>query len=60
MSVATQNWAQMINQMLPIARDMTQTSTIPLSYSRVIRGNKMYLAKSIDNVQYLLAAPGTV
>lgn len=59
MSLLTQHWVLMIAAMLPIARDMTSASTVPIGYSRVFRGNKMYLAKSYDNVQYLVAAPGS-
>lgn len=60
MSAATQAWVLMMAAMLAIARDMTTASTIPNGYSRVIRGNRMFLAKSQNNVQYLVAAPGSV
>lgn len=60
MSLATQAWVLLIAAMLAIARDMTSSSTVPNGYSRVVRGNKMFLAKSQNNVQYLVAAPGTV
>lgn len=60
MSVDTQGWYQLMMAMLPIARDMTSGSTIPNGYSRVIRGTRMYLAKSYDDVQFLVASPTLV
>lgn len=59
MSLDTQGWFQMMMAMLPIARDMTSGSTVPNGYTRVIRGTKMYLAKSYDDVQFLVQAQAT-
>lgn len=56
MSLDTQGWFSLMMSMLPIARDMTSGSTIPNGYSRVTRGTKMYLAKSYDDVQFLVQA----
>lgn len=56
MSLDTQGWFNMLMAMLPIARDMTSGSTIPNGYTRVVRGTKMYLAKSYDDVQFLIQA----
>lgn len=56
MSLDTQGWFDMLMEMMPIARDMTSGSTIPNGYSRVVRGTKMYLAKSYDDVQFLIQA----
>lgn len=57
MSLLTQGWVKMLLAMMPIARDMTTASTVPVGYSRVIRGSKMYLSKSYNEIQFLLAAP---
>lgn len=57
MTPYTQNWVLMIAAMMLIARDMTTGSTIPLGYSRVTRGSRLYLVKSYDNIQYFVAAP---
>lgn len=59
MSLVTQGWVLMIAAMLPIARDMTTASTVPIGYSRVTRGTKLFLAKSYNDVQFLVASPAT-
>lgn len=57
MTPLTQEWVLTLAAMMPIARDMTNSSSIPLGYSRVIRGNVMFLSKNLNNMQYLLASP---
>lgn len=60
MSQNTQDWVLMILNMIRIARDMSTSSTVPPGYSRAIRGTKVFLSKTFDNIQYLVAAPGVV
>lgn len=60
MSKKTQGWVLMITEMFRIARDLTTGSTVPNGYSRTTRGNKLFLAKSYDNVQYLVASPAVI
>lgn len=57
MSRKTQDWVILMQGMLRVARDLTPSSTIPVGYSRVTRGNKLFVSKSYDSVQYLVASP---
>lgn len=57
MTANTQSWVMMIVDMLRIARDLTTGSTVPIGYSRSIRGNRLYLVKSFNNVQFMVASP---
>lgn len=57
MSAKTQGWVLQLHNMVRIARDLSSSSTIPVGYSRVTRGNKLFVSKSYDGVQYLVASP---
>lgn len=60
MSLVTQQWALMFAEMLQIARDLTTSSTVPQGFTRVVRGNRLFLTRNYNAMQYLVAAPGTV
>lgn len=60
MSLVTQQWALVFAEMLQIARDLTSSSTVPVGYSRVVRGNRLFLSRNYNAMQYLVAAPGSV
>lgn len=60
MSLVTQQWFLMFAEMIQIARDLTTSSSVPLGYSRVKRGNHLFLSRNYNAMQYLVAAPGTV
>lgn len=55
MGTNTQNWVKFINAMLILAQDGTPQSSIPLGYTRAVRGNFTFLAKSYQDVNYLVA-----
>lgn len=57
MSKVTRDWVLMIAAMMPIARDMTSSSTVPMGYARVRRGNKLFVSKSYQDIQFLVASP---
>jgi hypothetical protein len=60
MSLVTQQWVLMLSEMIMIARTLTMASTVPQGFSRVVRGKRLFLAKSYNAMQYLVAAPGSV
>lgn len=55
MSVITQEWVKFINAMLLLAQDGSPQSSIPLGYTRAVRGNYTFLSKSYRDVNYLVA-----
>lgn len=57
MSKNTQEWVLMMSELIMAARFITTTSTVPQGYSRVIRGNRIYLVKNHKQMQYLVASP---
>jgi hypothetical protein len=46
----------MMYDMIIAAESMTQTSSIPFQFSRVIRNNIMYIAGIYNDVEYLVVA----
>ena len=57
MSVTTREWVLMMHQLIIYARTLTSTSTVPQGYTRVVRGNRLFLSKSHKAMQYLVMAP---
>lgn len=60
MSLKTQQWSLLMNEMLPIAEAMTPSSNLPISMSRKMRDGKMYLGKSLDGVLYLMVSKQSI
>lgn len=60
MSVATQQWSNLINSMLPIAETMTNTSNVPLTMTRIVRGSVTFVGKSLDGILYLVATKASI
>lgn len=56
MSLITQGWANIVNEMLIVAEKMTEFSDIPISMRRVKRNNNVYVARVYMNIQYLVLA----
>lgn len=60
MSLVTQLWASMINEMLIVAESATDFSDIPITMRRVKRDQRLYIAKVYGNIQYLIMTKQTV
>lgn len=60
MSQQTQDWVIQINNMLAHAENMSATSSVPIGFTRVKRGNMVYISKTIQNVAYLVAVKETM
>lgn len=56
MSPDTQAWVMLLAQMLNVADTMTEYSEIPITMSRLIRDNIMYLVAVYNDVQYLVVS----
>lgn len=54
MSPATQDFVYLLNSMLVAAETLTEYSDLPSGMSRVIRGDKLFLAASLNDCQYLV------
>ena len=55
MSLATQQWALFIDDILMLAEKVTPLTNLPTGVRRVFRNNKTYLAALHDGVNYLVA-----
>lgn len=56
----TQDWVIEINNMLAYAETMTAVSSVPMGYTRVVRQDMVYIAKTINNVAFLVAVKSTL
>ena len=56
MDVATQSFLIKLDTLIQLAEEATPRTSVPSSYSRVKRGDDLYVSMSIDNVQYLVYA----
>lgn len=56
MSLATQQWVLLMNQMLPLAEALDGNTDIPNNMSVLIRDTKTFLTCRLNNVLYLVAA----
>lgn len=56
MGLYTTEFLYMLNEMLLIAEDMTAYSDIPRGMTRLVREGIMYVVKSYDKTQFLVAA----
>jgi hypothetical protein len=59
MTPATQQWSNLLEQMLMIAETMTDLSAIPTGFRRVYRNNVLFLASTLNNIDYLMAVKST-
>lgn len=56
MSPTTQQFVYLLNAMLVTAETLNEFSDLPAGMSRVTRGNKLYLASTLNDCQYLMLA----
>lgn len=56
MRLATQEWSRFAQELLMNAETVTPGSFLPSSFRRVTRSNKLFIAASHKNVNYLVAA----
>lgn len=54
MSEKTKNWALMIHELIMYADEISPTSSIPLTISKIERDGVVYLSRMVDNIQYLV------
>ncbi len=59
MSLATQQWSTLIEQMLIVAETMTAFSPVPATMRRIYRNNVMFLSAVFNNVDYVMAVKST-
>lgn len=60
MSKKTQDWSYMLQELLIIAEDTDQQTILPSNVRKMIRNNKLYIARTYENVQYLILAKSNV
>lgn len=51
----TREWSLLIEQMLIVAENMDQYTSVPLTMRKILRNDKLYLSAVYDNVNYLMA-----
>lgn len=56
MSIKTQEWITLLTEMLIVAEEMDEHSTIPLGMSRLTRDGVIYVVATYDDVQYLVTS----
>lgn len=56
MTVNTQNWSILLNEMLIIAEQATGTVSLPSNMRSVIRDGKTYISAVYNNIEYLVFA----
>lgn len=56
MAQVTQDFCYALEEMLIYAESMTTNSAVPSSMRKLTRNNYLYVVRTIDNVQYLVAA----
>lgn len=52
----TREWLLKLDDMLVVAETLTEISTVPTTFRKVKRDNKLYLSLLYDNVNYLMAS----
>lgn len=60
MAPATQAWVTMITTMIVLAETMSQYTTMPQGMMRITRAGVLYVVKTYNNIQYLVAAKSSV
>jgi hypothetical protein len=60
MEQTTQNWAILLNDMLPIAQSMDEHTVVPAGMMKIKRNNILYLVQAFGNIQYLMATKRSV
>lgn len=60
MRLITRNWLRAIVEMSILAETATTQTILPAEMSLVARGNILYIEKSINGIQYLIATKNTV
>lgn len=56
MTIATQEWSYMLQELLIIAENDTAYSDLPVNTRRVIRANKTFIVRNFNNIQFLVYA----
>lgn len=56
MTVSTQDWSYLLQEMLIIAENDTEYSDLPVNTRRVIRGGKTYIGRNYQGIQFLIYA----
>lgn len=56
MSKKTQEWSYMLQELLIIAEDTEQQTILPSNVRKMNRNGKLYIARTYENVQYLVLA----
>lgn len=56
MSLKTQQWATVLNDLMSVAETATAFSSLPAEMSRVYRNSIMFITKTFDGVLYLVMA----
>lgn len=56
MSLKTQQWSTVLNDLLAVAETATAFSSLPAEMSRVYRNSIMFITKTFDGVSYLVMA----
>ena len=60
MSLLTQNWMLILEDMLIVAEGMSDFTSIPIGYSKMKRNNILFLTKRYDNINYLVATKASI
>lgn len=55
MSEKTRDWVRHIHQLVTLAQTLTSSTVIPTGYSRATRGNKQFVARSFQDINWLVA-----
>jgi hypothetical protein len=59
MTQTTQQWSNLLEQMLIVAESMTPLSPLPSGMRAVYRNNVLFLEATLNNVDYLMAVKST-
>lgn len=60
MDPATQAWVLMISEMIIVAEEVNEFSTVPVGMMKMKRGNILFVVKTFQNIQYLIASKRSV
>lgn len=60
MSLATQQFSEMVGNMLVVAETATELSSVPRTMRKIVRNGKLYISTLVDNVNYLMLAKTSI
>lgn len=60
MSPTTQEFSSNLATMLTIAETMNEFTEVPIGFTKLIRDNIIYVVKSVNNIQYIVASKKSV